>query len=240
MKKLIASILMLLSINVFSNIEKDIKKLFESRENIVQSKQLLEYLDSIYKEDQSLDLLMSYADHCIFHGKHHVKDTRKKRKFLIKALKLSKKAYKKYKDSESKFLYAIALVEIGSIKESLKILEKAKNLLLEMTDKKPKKYQAEIHATLGSLFHYVPGWPTGFGSNSKAEKHFKKSIKINPKLKETYYHYAKFLWKNGSKKEAVNIVEKAISLPIDKKNLLDEKLSIKNLKLLKHNFKKNI
>jgi tetratricopeptide (TPR) repeat protein len=49
------------------------------------------------------------------------------------------------------------------------------------------------YASLGVLYHKVPGWPIGFGSDKKAEKLLKKALEINPDGKETNFFYGEYL-----------------------------------------------
>ncbi len=50
------------------------------------------------------------------------------------------------------------------------------------------------YASLGVLYHKVPGWPIGFGSDNKAEKLLKKALEINPDGKEPNFFYGEYLY----------------------------------------------
>lgn len=58
------------------------------------------------------------------------------------------------------------------------------------------------YASLGVLYHKVPGWPVGFGSDDKAEKFFKKAMSIGPKGRESNFFYGEFLYNEGKYIEA--------------------------------------
>ena len=58
------------------------------------------------------------------------------------------------------------------------------------------------YTSLGTLYHKVPGWPIGFGSDKKARKLFKTALSINPSGIDPNYFYGEFLYDEGEYAEA--------------------------------------
>ncbi len=71
------------------------------------------------------------------------------------------------------------------------------------------------YASLGLLYHKVPGWPVAFGSDSKAEELFKKSMAINPDARESNYFYGEFLYDEGKYDEAKTHLLLAKNVPAE-------------------------
>ena len=69
--------------------------------------------------------------------------------------------------------------------------------------------QGSAFTSLGTLYHSVPGWPIGFGSDKKAKKLLKRAIEINPDGIDSNYFYADFLSNNGEYRQAIKYFELA-------------------------------
>lgn len=65
------------------------------------------------------------------------------------------------------------------------------------------------YTSLGTLYHKVPGWPIGFGSDKKARKLFKTALSINPKGIDPNYFYGEFLYDEGEYTEAQKYLQVA-------------------------------
>ncbi|NVK55808.1 MAG: tetratricopeptide repeat protein [Alteromonadaceae bacterium] len=78
-------------------------------------------------------------------------------------------------------------------------------------------------ASLGVLYHKVPGWPIGFGSDKKAEKLFKRALKVNPDGIDSNYFYAEYLFDDGEYQQALAYLDKAMhAAPRPDRPLADE------------------
>ncbi|WP_425451688.1 tetratricopeptide repeat protein [Alteromonas aestuariivivens] len=64
--------------------------------------------------------------------------------------------------------------------------------------------QGSALTSLGVLYHKVPGWPIGFGSDKKAQQLLAKALEINPGGLDPNYFYAEYLFDNGKYAEARN------------------------------------
>ena len=69
------------------------------------------------------------------------------------------------------------------------------------------------YASLGVLYHKVPGWPIGFGSDDKAEKWMKKALEINPNGKEPNFFYGEYLYDERKYKQARTYLLAAQQVP---------------------------
>ena len=83
--------------------------------------------------------------------------------------------------------------------------------------------QGAASTTLGSLYYHVPGWPIGFGSDTKAEKYLRRGLEIAPEDIDANYFYADFLFQSGEYKAALQYSERALNaVPRPGRELDDE------------------
>ena len=66
------------------------------------------------------------------------------------------------------------------------------------------------YTSLGTLYHKVPGFPVGFGSDKKAREHLRKALQINPNGIDPNYFYAEFLYDEDDYAGALEHLEKAL------------------------------
>ena len=92
---------------------------------------------------------------------------------------------------------------LSLVKEARLKLEKA-----EAID--PEVLGGSVYASLGSLYSKVPGWPIGFGNDTKAEKYFRKALAINPQGLDINYFFAEYLVDQGKDALALKHIERAL------------------------------
>lgn len=73
----------------------------------------------------------------------------------------------------------------------------------------PNALSGSALTSLGALYHKVPGWPIGFGSDKKAKKLLKQGVKANLQGLDGNYFYADFLYDDGDYKAAKQYLESA-------------------------------
>jgi tetratricopeptide (TPR) repeat protein len=104
-----------------------------------------------------------------------------------------------------------------------------------------KLLQGSAYASLGLLYHKVPGWPLAFGDDEIAEEMLKKSLAINPKGIDINYFYGEYLYDEREYKKAKHYLLAAQQAPLrDDWQLADsyrqqeiKKLLFKTLKKIK-------
>jgi tetratricopeptide (TPR) repeat protein len=69
------------------------------------------------------------------------------------------------------------------------------------------------YTSLGTLYHKVPGFPIGFGSDKKAKAYLHKALEINPAGIDPNYFYAEFLYDDDDYVSAMQYLEKALQAP---------------------------
>jgi len=74
----------------------------------------------------------------------------------------------------------------------------------------PKALQGSAYTSLGTLYHKVPGFPVGFGSDKKAKEYLEKSLAINPDGIDPNYFYGEFLFDEDDYAGARKHLEKAL------------------------------
>jgi tetratricopeptide (TPR) repeat protein len=77
----------------------------------------------------------------------------------------------------------------------------------------PQALQGSAYTSLGTLYHKVPGFPIGFGSDKKAREYLEKALAINPTGIDPNYFYGEFLLDEGEEAAARRLLEKALQAP---------------------------
>lgn len=95
---------------------------------------------------------------------------------------------------------------LGLAKESRTKLEAALKI-------DPDALNGSAYTSLGTLYHKVPGFPLGFGSDKKAREYLQKALAINPTGIDPNYFYGEFLYDEGDYAEARQYLEKALKAP---------------------------
>ena len=95
---------------------------------------------------------------------------------------------------------------LGLAKEARASLEQALQINAQALD-------GSAYTSLGSLYHNVPGWPIGFGSDKKAREHLAKALAINPDGIDSNYFMAEFLLDEGEYQAAKDHLDRASRAP---------------------------
>ncbi len=95
---------------------------------------------------------------------------------------------------------------LSLVKDAKKKLEAAESI-------DPTVLDGSVYGSLATLYWKVPGWPLGFGSDTKAEQYFGKALKLNPNQLDLNYFYADYLANNNETALALLHLEKAIHAP---------------------------
>lgn len=74
----------------------------------------------------------------------------------------------------------------------------------------PEALQGSAYTGLGALYHRVPGFPVGFGSDKKAKEYLEKALAINPDGIDPNYFYGEFLYDEDDYAGARKHLEKAL------------------------------
>lgn len=70
--------------------------------------------------------------------------------------------------------------------------------------------EGSAYTSLGTLYHKVPGFPVGFGSDKKAQEYLRKALQINPDGIDPNYFYAEFLYDEDDHAGSLKHLEKAL------------------------------
>ncbi len=74
----------------------------------------------------------------------------------------------------------------------------------------PEALAGSAYTSLGTLYHKVPGFPVGFGSDKKARELLQKALSLNPRGIDPNYFYGEFLYDEGDYSEAEQRLETAL------------------------------
>ena len=152
---------------------------------------------------------------------------------LIK--QLEPMSLKEFSNLELKTLLAINYVSLAGVTgsaEALSLIRKAKELLEVVVSRDPTVVRGTPYVILATLYYRAPSWPISFGNNQKAKEFFDKANQQNHDSLVTDYFYADYLIKTGHKKEAIQVLKKALTYEINPKyELADQgrKQDIENL-----------
>lgn len=94
-----------------------------------------------------------------------------------------------------------------------KLVEEARDLLLQAEKKNASELNSTIYATLGALYYRTPGWPISFGDKEKAEVYVKKALEINPHGIDQNYYYGGMLYERGDYNNAMKYLKTAMQAP---------------------------
>jgi tetratricopeptide (TPR) repeat protein len=76
-----------------------------------------------------------------------------------------------------------------------------------------KALGGSAHTSIGTLYHKVPGFPVGFGSDKKAKDHLQKALQMNPEGIDPNFFYGEFLYDEGEYQDALKHLSKALQAP---------------------------
>jgi tetratricopeptide (TPR) repeat protein len=96
---------------------------------------------------------------------------------------------------------------------ALSLVKRAKAKLEEAIKIEPTALGGSAYASLGVLYHKVPGWPMGFGDEDLARESLQKALKINPTGLDVNFFYADFLADTKQKSAAIEYLKIAQAAP---------------------------
>lgn len=105
--------------------------------------------------------------------------------------------------------YAGAKGGLGALDE----VKQAKKLFEDAIKLAPDTMMGSAYTSLGSLYYQVPGWPLGFGDETKAKALLIKGLSYNPDGIDSNYFYADFLLDQKQYRQALDVFEKALKAP---------------------------
>jgi tetratricopeptide (TPR) repeat protein len=93
---------------------------------------------------------------------------------------------------------------------ALKYAKSAKQTLERAIAINSEALGGSAYTSLGSLYYQVPGWPIGFGSDSKAQEFLKKGLAVNPDGIDANFFYGDYLFRKGDYDGAERYLRKAL------------------------------
>lgn len=95
---------------------------------------------------------------------------------------------------------------LGAAKRARAALERALQI-------DPAAMSGSALTSLGTLYHKVPGWPVGFGSDKKARDYLSRALQINADGIDPNYFMGEFLFDEGEYSAAERHLRKALAAP---------------------------
>lgn len=85
---------------------------------------------------------------------------------------------------------------------ALSLAKEAKKSLEKAIELDPTAMDGSAMTSLGTLYHKIPGWPIGFGSDKKANALLEESLTLNPHGIDVNYFFGEFLYDEGDYADA--------------------------------------
>jgi tetratricopeptide (TPR) repeat protein len=149
--------------------------------------------------------------------KYTVKDTDKQEKLMEALIKTAESVTARYPGyAEPKIWEAIIVSSQAGIKGglgALSLVKRSKALLEEAEKINANALDGSVYTSLGSLYYQVPGWPIGFGDDSKARAYLEQARALNPEGIDPNFFYGDFLIDQNQNEEAIKVLQKALHAP---------------------------
>lgn len=137
---------------------------------------------------------------------------------LVKALYQLHTLYPENADIQALWGINIAsLAGVSGISKALKLIKQSKEVIEQALEMDPEALNGAPYVTLGAMYYRAPGWPLSFGDDDQAKLLLEQGVKRNPNNSSTLYFYADFLVTQGEKSKAIEILHRALDLPINPK-----------------------
>jgi tetratricopeptide (TPR) repeat protein len=92
---------------------------------------------------------------------------------------------------------------------ALSLCRKAKGNLEAALELDPRALDGSAYTSLGTLYFKVPGFPLGFGDDTKAGQLLRQALELNPDGIDPNYFYAEYLFEQERFQEALQYLDKA-------------------------------
>ncbi|MCE2392373.1 MAG: hypothetical protein J4G09_12970 [Proteobacteria bacterium] len=102
--------------------------------------------------------------------------------------------------------------EAGPLR-ALGLVRRGRDLLERSLEIDPEALGGAAHTTLGAIYYQVPGFPLGFGSQSKAEEHLRRALEIAPDAIDPNFFYGDYLMNRGRWGKAAAWLRRANAAP---------------------------
>jgi tetratricopeptide (TPR) repeat protein len=118
--------------------------------------------------------------------------------------------------AEPEIWYGIIVASYAGAKGGLGALPLAKDAkaaLEHALELDPKALSGSAYTSLGSLYYQVPGWPIGFGNDTKARELLEKALVLNPDGIDPNYFLGDYLYRQRDYDGARKALERAMKAP---------------------------
>ena len=128
--------------------------------------------------------------------------------------------------AESQIWYGIIVASHAGAKGgfgALSLAKQAKHALEHALALDAKALDGSAYTSLGSLYYQVPGWPIGFGDDSKARDLLQQALALNPDGIDPNFFLGDYLYRKGDYAGARQALERALkAAPRPDRPLADE------------------
>ncbi len=105
--------------------------------------------------------------------------------------------------------------EYAGFVSALGFAEEARDLFERAGRIDYRAVEGAVPTSLGALYYLVPGFPLGFGDDSKARQYLEQGVQIAPDGLHANYYYGDFLYRQGEYGKAAAVLKHALKAPAD-------------------------
>ncbi len=209
------------------NSQEGAKKAFETAEN------------EFNKNQNDFQNAWKFARISHFYADNFVKDKEEKKKILdLGKIAAEKATTLKPESPEGWYWLAICLGswgEANGVMQSLSVIKPIIEACNRGIKLNPEFEKGNFYMVRGRVYHKAPS-VISVGDIKKAISDYEKTITLNPENRTAYRFYVELLVEQGNKEKAKEIIEKGLSIPLNRENILVENKEIKLLTKLKEKF----
>jgi tetratricopeptide (TPR) repeat protein len=90
------------------------------------------------------------------------------------------------------------------------------------------------------VYDLAPGWPISVGDKDKAYSDISNALKYARNSRIIYQQYAEILINDGSNDKALQVIDRALKLPLDLKFITEDNKCIRDLKADREQVKRRL
>lgn len=189
--------------------------------------------NELAKDPNNYELNWLFSAVLYFYGDYHEKDKEKKKAYFARCRDYAKKAVALNPNGpDGHYWLAIGYGKWSEANGILDSLFYADDIAAEMTrviEINPKYFYGFPWAVRAKVYALAPGWPLSVGDKQKAYQDMETAAKYGSGYKMIFQFYAEILQNDGRNEEALQMIDKALALPIDQLSPMEDRIMISQL-----------
>ncbi len=225
---------------LFATTLKDADRLWEKRNGFSgeTAKQVyLKYKEVVDANPQSYEAYWKYSRALNWYGMNMATDNKTKKEIFLKAKDAAMLSTQINPNGVEGHVWLGVnwgtWGEANGILNSLKAVPEIERNMNEVLTTNPDYDEAIAYRVLGRLYFKAPGAPLSIGDKEKSEQYLRRAYQIAPLNKKNALYLAEILVAKKNNKEALQVLDEALSKPVRPSNRIEEDADLKEMKALK-------